>query len=479
MSRNGSITELKAPGNISWRRLLLWWAERIEANPESHYRVDLTSLDEQKKEALGQVVTACGHATGSKRRLQLFPTDSSTFLLMETIFADTETSYETLVRLLAMYRQSLLSIADQNHVADVSAVHVTYCSVDKTQELITLSRLINELNDRSNLFRFVLVPYIHPKEGYPAGKTGHIDALRLPNKYFSENSIKLTRKGIARLQSESELKFAKSLRLTIDDDDLWLPWAVEELVSIGEAAFERGGRDTKAIGVANQIVYYPTGTGRLDVADWDLAMTGSKFFISNSFERLMDLTPWMLPEAFSDVQERQFRRVGVDLSIVRGTRPFFVYVRSHGNLSGMLKTDHYIGNPVTRFGVGSYYDARNVAIKLVQSEMGVRKSDDYVFSVDPPSLSVRGTFEEESGELKLEGNFDEYMSRRNIPVDSGIKVVVSAGTDDGRIEVEKALEDDLVYDASGWTSRPLLRIENEYGEKLGSAWIRGKARFLS
>lgn len=479
MAKDGSVTELRAPGNISWRRLLLWWAERIEESPESHFCVDLASLDEQKREALGQVVTACGHATGSKRRLQLIPADSSFFLLMETIFADTETSYETLVRLLAMYRQSLRSIADQNYVADVSAVHITYCSVDKSQELLTLSRLINDLNDRSKLFRFVLVPYIHPKEGYPAAKTGHIDALRLPNKYFSENSKRLTQKGIARLRSESDLKFAKNIRVTIDDDDLWLPWAVEELVSIGESAFELGGRSTKAIGVANQIVYYPTGTGRLDVADWDLAMTGSKFFISTSFDRLLDFTPWMLPEAFSDVQERQFRHVGVDLSIVRGSRPFFVYVRSHGNLSGMLKTDHYVGKPVTRFGVGSYYDARNVATRLVQSEMGVRKSADYVFSVDPPSLSVRGRFEEDSGTLKVEGNFDEYLKRRSIPTDSRIKVVVSAGTDDGRIEVERTLEDDLVYDASGWTSRPLLRLENDNGEKIGSAWIRGKALFLS
>lgn len=477
MASNDRFHPITAPANLSWRRLFLWWGERIEADSGVRYIVDLSLLDEDQAEALNQVVVACGHGTNSTLPRELLDPTAKRFLLVETIFADTEKQISALSKLLAMYRETLESIANQYPVSNSMALHVTYCSVDKLQEFLSLSRLVNALNWKSPFFRFLLVPYIHPREGYSKPDNGHIDAVRLPNKYYSDKAKKLTQKTLFRLRLESNLVFTRSIRAAIDDDDVWLPWAASEIFQIADAAAKQGGRATKAIGVANQLVYYPTGAGQVDLAEWDLAMTGSKFFIAANFKNLENLTPWMLPEAFSDVQARAFRRLGIDLRVVRGSKAFFLYVRSHANLSGMLKTDHYLGEEISSFGVGTSADAKNAAMALVQKAQGSTPS--YTFSIDPPSLTVRGDYDKVTGHLRVDGNCLEYLNRRGISNFADIMVVVNVETNKGRTELKRPCEMPLMFDAGDWRSRPLLRLEDSKGDKIGSAWIRGNAPFLS
>ncbi len=470
---------ITAPANLSWRRLILWWGERIEAASSVRYIVDLSLLDPDQSQALNQIVVACGHDTNHAPARELLDPFARRFLLLETIFADTETNSDVLSKLLTMYRETLGSISKQHSVVNSTAVHVTYCSVNKLQEFLSLSRLINSLNRESTFFRFLLVPYIHPREGYPQADNGHIDAVLLPNKYYSDNAKKLTEKTLLRLRSESKLEFAMNIRAAIDDDDVWLPWAASEVFQIADAAAEQGGRATKAIGVANQLVYYPTGAGQVDLAEWDLAMTGSKFFIAKDLRKLEEFTPWMLPESFTEVQARAFRRLGIDLRVVRGSKAFFLYVRSRGNLSGMLKTDHYLSEVISSFGVGAFVDAKNEAMSLVQKEIAKCSTHDYTFSVDPPSLTVRGDYDRSTGQLRVEGNFEEYLNGRGVSNSTEIAIVVNVETEAGRTEIARPLEMPLLFDAGDWTSRPLLRLEDPEGDKIGSAWIRGKAPFLS
>ena len=479
MANANRFKPIKAPANLSWRRLFLWWGERIEADSGARYTVDLSLLEDDQAEALNQVILACGHGTNFSPSRELLEPAARRFLLVETIFADTETNDDALSKLLTMYRETLESIANQHFIVNSTALHVTYCSVDKLQEFLSLSRLINALNRRTSFFTFLLVPYIHPREGYPQADTGHIDAIRLPNKFYSDNAKKLTAKTLCRLRMESNLEFATSIRAAIDDDDRWLPWAASEIFQIADVAAEQGGRATKAIGVANQLVYYPTGAGRVDLAEWDLVMTGSKFFSAKDFKKLEELTPWMLPEAFTEVQARAFRRLGVDLRVIRGSKAFFLYVRSYGNRSGMLKTDHYLGGAMSREGVGTFVDTQNAAMTLVQNAQADCATNAYTFSVDPPSLTVRGEYDDATGQLRIDGNFTEYLNRRGISNSAEITVVVNVGTDKGRTELIRPLETPLLYDAENWTSRALLRLEHSTGDNIGSAWIRGNAPFLS
>ena len=140
--------------------------------------MDLSLLEDDQAEALNQVILACGHGTNFSPSRELLEPAARRFLLVETIFADTETNHDALSKLLTMYRETLESIANQHFIVNSTALHVTYCSVDKLQEFLSLSRLINALNRQSSFFTFLLVPYIHPREGYPQADTGHIDAVR-------------------------------------------------------------------------------------------------------------------------------------------------------------------------------------------------------------------------------------------------------------------------------------------------------------
>ena len=84
-----------------------------------------------------------------------------------------------------------------------------------------------------------------------------------------------------------------------------------------------------------------------------------------------------------------------------------------------------------------------------------------------------------TGKLRVDGNFTEYLNGRGITNPAEITAVVNVGTDKGRTELIRPLETPLLYDAENWTSRALLRLEDSTGVNIGSAWIRGKAPFLS
>jgi len=145
----------------------------------------------------------------------------------------------------------------------------------------------------------------------------------------------------------------------------------------------------------------------------------------------------------------------------------------------MLKTDHYLGGAMSRQGIGTFVDTQNAAMTLVQNAQANCATTAYTFSVDPPSLTVRGEYDKATGKLRIDGNFTEYLNKRGISKPEEVMVVVNVGTDKGRTELIKPLETPLLYDAENWTSRALLRLEDSTGDNIGSAWIRGKAPFLS
>lgn len=470
---------LTAPNSLTWRRLLLWWAERIEETPGDLITIDVSSLQFGQRENFAEVIKATGHLSSSNGTSSLLSGVSESLLVMETIFADTETRAEVLSRIEEQFRMTLQSLASQRKTPGMEALHITYCSVDKVSEFISIAKLINGLNKKSDQFSFLLVPYIHPTNGYPETESGHIDAKRLPNKFYSENAIELFTRARARFEPTEKTCWKRVIRAALDDDDVWAPWGVEEIDAISRQATEELGRPICAVGIASQFVYYPIDGGRIDRAEWRLAMTGSKFFVGNNLEALDRLTPWMLPEAFSSVQERGFRSKGIDLRIVRNSRAFFLYVRTHGNLSGMLKTEHYVDEPMTVCGVGSYHDYNDSVLVLdKQWKENVTREQGYVFEIDPPSLSVRGEYDSQTGELVIRGNFDEFLAKRGLTSD-GKKLVVNAGN--GKIRFEHEFDDwsNIRIDASTWTERTIARLEDENGERLGADFVRGHAPFLS
>ena len=100
MANADRFKSIKAPANLSWRRLYLWWGERIEADSGARYTVDLSLLEEDQAEALNQVILASGHGTNFSSSRELLEPAARRFLLVETIFADTESNHDALSKLL-------------------------------------------------------------------------------------------------------------------------------------------------------------------------------------------------------------------------------------------------------------------------------------------------------------------------------------------------------------------------------------------
>ncbi|TWS58200.1 hypothetical protein AKJ27_03210 [Corynebacterium glutamicum] len=404
--------------------------------------------------------------------------DTSRVILAETIFADTETRKEVLDRLLETYQATLISVATQLPVVDTTSVHVTYCSVDKVEEFIALSWTVKKLNSVGSHVKFLLIPYQHPREGYPKPANGHIDAIMLPNKFREENFAALHKIASRLIWSRFTHEPTQIVRIGIDDDDQWLPWAFKTISSIATKALNEGGRSIKAVGIGTQLIYYPTNFGEIDLVDMNVVITGSKFYVSRNLQDIEKCSPYALPESYTTNTQRAFRLRKTDLMITRNAPPIHIYIRSSGTLSSMRKDQHYISDANTVFSTGTHREAVHAAVSAF-GELANFSMENVVFSVDPPTLSAHGKFEPSSSMLQITGNFEEFLSNKGVSDYLNMNAIISYGTDLGRNELTLPLEYPLQCKVEDWNQRTLLRLEDKQGNTVGSAWVRGTEIFLS
>lgn len=468
---------ISVPPNLSISEIVHWWNDRLEEQPDYLLEVDASQVPSEFSRGFSELVGACGHRVKGGTSGNFGPFLSSTFLTVETIFADTEVRPEPLDRLLTRFRATVDSLVAQDVPEDVCCLSIIYCSVDKSLELFSIAQMIVEANTQGRRISFLLVPYSHPAEGYPEPSNGHIDARVLPNKYYADRARGLFDRAFSRILLESRVDWTTCIRMAIDDDDVWTPWAVREIVRHAHAILETNGRSVRAIGLSKQHIYYPLESGRLDRVDLEVCLTGSKFFVSKSWNSVANLTPWMLPERFSANVVRSYRRQGIDLRVVRNSLPFLIYIRSRFSLSKMMKTEHYLGEPTVVMGVGESCFAVKAA-ELMQMESSIDCVEP-VFEIDPPSLTVNATFDESNESLTVNGNFEEFLSHKGLTLEDGLRIFVNGGSNGQRYDLTKLSESPLRFLARNLTERTILRIENVDGTVVGSAWVRGKEGFLS
>lgn len=435
---------------------------------------------------LQTAIRALVHATGGdwvtsegveRSPLALLPSSDKVFI-SETLFLDAESDTAIRDRYLEKYLTSLHFMRRLAVPTDSVHVHITYCSIDKSAEIGRLSTLFSEWNLTEEGTYFLLSIYAHPADGYPTPANGHIDARKLPNK-MEPLRTKNFRRAIAML-APSLLESASTFyRFGIDDDDVWMPWALQEFDRLGTALLATPGRKVRCVGIGRQYVYYPhMDGGRLDLADMTVCMSGSKFYVSTEWAEIRNWSCWSIEESFSRNVATDYAQMGVDMSICRNGKPVLIYVRGENTLSGTDKTHLYMELIERQTEVA---DLDSVVIGAGRSGDPGKVKSAPIFEVDPRTLQATGTVTTTGETLQISTNAREIAAERSFGYDE-LRVEVRLQTSEGLQRVSFELEDPLSVPTDRLTGRTIVALYRRHGDEerqIGSAWVRGQATFLS
>lgn len=254
---------------------------------------------------------------------------------VETIFCDNESDLEIRRLYLTRWLKSLSWMAKVEIPSRVDLYHFLYISSDKIEEIKVITDLLNNF-EPSVRERFKLVEYRHPAEGYSVNTQKHPDSIKNPNKVAPRRDD-LFKKAWGKLP---EITAERVIRATLDDDDFWLPWQVEEMVRVADLAFEE--ETIIGVGLRKACIAY-VQEHRGDVVEMTHHMNGNKFYLSSMklWERQSELSPWSIPEDFSEQNVARMARAGVRLKTSASNRPGWIYGRWGSNLSLHDKTRYY------------------------------------------------------------------------------------------------------------------------------------------
>lgn len=259
---------------------------------------------------------------------------SAKTVVIETLFCDGETKLMTQMLYFRRFEQTLLSMSRVRVPQGVRAVYVIYISSDKKQWLPRLRTAVGHFA-KSWRMETKIVVYAHPSHGYPALTAGHPDVLKGPNKQAPLRN---------RLFLAAQLDIAADhtlVRMTIDDDDLWLPWQLEEMITAIDRAYAHTDYPAFGIGLRRNLLAHVDENGvRIEDVSMSRMLTGNKAFVfpPEQREKAMLYAPWNVPETMTENYREQYRAQGIDLLVYEGNRPGFVYMRRGTNLSIQQKT---------------------------------------------------------------------------------------------------------------------------------------------
>lgn len=466
-----NVISLTPPPGLDIRQFLEWWNEQTNLDNFQVLEIDVTSLPSELREAASAVVRASGHRLREECSVSTNDKDHDLVIFSETIFADVETRWDKLRAFLDYYRLSLESISAQREVYGARHVHFTYVSVDKIREILVLARLINRLNRLSVFSEMRLVLFEHPADSREA-ENGHIEHKYTPSR-FGDSPKRLFRKAILNLGAEDITARDLYLRCALDDDDIWLPWAMQEMAFAARAVVGKGGRPRKSLGFPNQFLYYPQELGRVDSVRMAMVMTGSKVHVGIGWDNIADRHAWGLPESFSANMQRRFRHIDTDLVLAENNRPMWVYVRRAGRLSATTKFEHYREEPRTVSHIGDEHSIIEAATVL---DSGFERTP-LVFGIDPPALEARAEMGADRL-LHVRVNLKEMIEAFDLDPQN-LQITVNWGDDDGRHELTVPPGSEFQLNSDGWTKRTRLSLDDLNGGAHFSTWVRGKEIFLS
>lgn len=257
-------------------------------------------------------------------------------IIVETIFCDYETDLEVRQRYLDRWLVSLRYLAKVRPPENSTVTYLVYISRDKVEELTSVKNILKTFPESARQ-RFSFMLYDHPAEGYGYDDAKHPDLRMNPNK-SSSNRDRLFRRAIK--ENDLRLNAKWIVRMAIDDDDIWMPWHLEEV-----ARYSKLGREADRIvmvGMRNIVVPY-VETGSADVVEFSRHMTGSKFYVAqeDQFVKLSGFSPWSMPESIGQPTLDRMNRYDVKIKSTNNNQPGFLYCRWGHNITSSAKNTYY------------------------------------------------------------------------------------------------------------------------------------------
>ncbi|WGP06728.1 hypothetical protein QFE97_02910 [Bacillus subtilis] len=446
---------------------LMWWKRTLDDLPGQVLNVRLFSDDLSLETASSSVVRASGHSfDGLESSLNFEDRPGRDLIFTETILVDTETDIHKRRIYFEKYSLLLESVAAQENSGSFFHLHISHCSIDKVEQVIGLSALINRFNRGSYGFGLLLGLYDHPDSGYLLPENPNIDESRLPNK-TQEKLVGDNFNRAISLLTICDDSNRLILRGAIDDDDHWVPWAMGELLEQSHRFWQLEGSSLRVLALARQFVYYPLDEGRLDFADMSAVLNGSKVYISDAWERLAAVSPWTLTEVYASNRLGYYRGKDVTVRITHDSRGVLVYVRGESNYSGRDKQNLYLESVSSLLHIGSPRVAVEAA-RVLDSNYSAPLTSDFV--IDPPVWRVDSNGESAEG-LLFTSNTHDFLASRSLPAAS-YRVVVSAWYGSGRFVRSYPGVEDVVVPGGDFLRPIAFVLEDDTGRVLAREWVR-------
>ena len=192
------------------------WGGPLEQDPSAPENIAVSSLMGGPAPALE--ATAVPPVRAAKKLIWL-----------DTIFCDAETDAQVIDRYMARFMVTLQSIGRQR-IPETSDIRLTvHLSQDKSRLAPVIQSAFDSFSNGIGAFCNIHF-YEHPAEGYGVPAGSHIDQLKNPNKQpgrrdglFADSS-----------QAVDFHAYGAVIRISMDDDDLYLPGHLEQISSLAD-----------------------------------------------------------------------------------------------------------------------------------------------------------------------------------------------------------------------------------------------------
>lgn len=258
---------------------------------------------------------------------------------LDAIFCDAETDAEVIDRYLARFMVTLRSIGQQRVSEETDIRLIVYLSRDKSHLASKIRAAFDGFTNgmrSSSKIHF----YEHPAQGYGVAEGSHIDQVKNPNKQPGRRERLFTDSS----QGVDFSEYGAVIRISMDDDDLFLPGHLEQISSLAAALLRDSPNSPSAAGMYQcYLAHVGDRDSRMERVSFSRVIPGNKFFVvpRDRFSNLAEYSPWSIPEHIDDEAAEAFMARGIRLTLARNNRPTFVYMRRSLNLSGQSK-EHYV-----------------------------------------------------------------------------------------------------------------------------------------
>jgi len=300
--------------------------------------------------------------------------------IIETIFCDNEQDPDVLHSYFLRFRHTITSIAALKIPQESVVSALIYVSSDKASWIEKIRSILREVQPTS-MVRFSLSVYEHPAEGYGYPADSHIDLLKNPNK-STDRRIEL----FSRHANPVLIMAEHTIRVAIDDDDLFLQHHLLEVDAIVTDQVRRQPDTILAIGLSGTFVGYSSDDEvRVECVSLSRTITGNKFFIIpySHYSGLERYSPWQIPEVIDLTLTQRHNSNSFRYDVVHNNAPGLIYMRRQQNLSNQSKNPYVLG----RTKEISYSSEADLIADL-PFLAGYRPSDQFVYGPFPTPFRI-------------------------------------------------------------------------------------------